>query len=291
MDANTLLVVSAVLAASAGAGAGLLAGRLMTLPRLLGIGLALVSAGGAGALAWFIVSHDVVPRQAFDRARADAEALPEVRILKASYPEAYGRLQASLTLIQDKRLGEVGVRQQVRSIATATMLANARKATDANVVRLMQLRRDKARALGEKSVAWCYDFTRGARLTFDPDAVVDAALLERERAVTTDILIQTAREPVLNAAGAKADDYTLKSRIDQYYEVELRDQVASRVQSTFPEADRKVIVMLTGRKVSIDDPARQGLLCRYSIALLDETLKLSADKAAMVYRLNMGKGL
>jgi hypothetical protein len=291
MDANTLLVVSAVLAASAGAGAGLLAGRLMNLPRLLGIGLALVSAGGAGALAWFIVSHDVVPRQAFDRARADAEALPEVRILKASYPEAYGRLQASLTLIQDKRLGEVGVRQQVRSIATATMLANARKATDANVVRLMQLRRDKARALGEKSVAWCYDFTRGARLTFDPDAVVDAALLERERAVTTDILIQTAREPVLNAAGAKADDYTLKSRIDQYYEVELRDQVASRVQSTFPEADRKVIVMLTGRKVSIDDPARQGLLCRYSIALLDETLKLSADKAAMVYRLNMGKGL
>ncbi|MDH4386105.1 MAG: hypothetical protein QE280_11770 [Caulobacter sp.] len=291
MDANTLLVVSAVLAASAGAGAGLLAGRLMNLPRLLGIGLALVSAGGAGALAWFIVGHDVVPRQAFDRARADAEALPEVRILKASYPEAYGRLQASLTLIQDKRLGEVGVRQQVRSIATATMLANARKATDANVVRLMQLRRDKARALGEKSVAWCYDFTRGARLTFDPDAVVDAALLERERAVTTDILTQTAREPVLNAAGAKADDYTLKSRIDQYYEVELRDQVASRVQSTFPEADRKVIVMLTGRKVSIDDPARQGLLCRYSIALLDETLKLSADKAAMVYRLNMGKGL
>jgi hypothetical protein len=49
--------------------------------------------------------------------------------------------------------------------------------------------------------------------------------------------------------------------------------------------------MLTGRKVSIDDPARQGLLCRYSIALLDETLKLPADKAAMVYRLNMGKGL
>ena len=291
MDANTLLVVSAVLAACAGAGAGLLVGRLMNLPRLLGIGLALVSAGGAGALAWFIVSHDVAPRQAFDRARADAEALPEVRILKASYPEAYGRLQASLTLIQDKRLGEVGVRQQVRSIATATMLANARKATDANVVRLMQLRRDKARALAEKSVAWCYDFTRGARLTFDPDAVVDAALLERERAVTTDILTQTAREPVLNAAGAKADEYTLKSRIDQYYEVELRDQVASRVQSTFPEADRKVIVMLTGRKVSIDDPARQGLLCRYSIALLDETLKLSVDKAAMVYRLNMGKGL
>jgi hypothetical protein len=291
MDANSLLVMSAALAACAGAGVGLLAGRLMNLPALMGGALAVIAAGAAGALAWFIVSHDVVPRQAFDRARAEAEALPEVKVLKASYPDAYARLQAELTLIQDKRLGEVGVRQQVRAIATATMLANARKATDANLVRLMQLRRDKASALGEKSVAWCYDFTRGARLTFDPDTVVDGALLERERTVTTDILSQTARAPVLNAAGAKVDEYTLKSRIDQYYEVELRDQIASRVQSAFPEPDRKVIVMLTGRKVSIDDPARQGLLCRYSIALLDETLKLPADKAAMVYRLNMGKGL
>jgi len=291
MDANTLLVISAAVAACAGAGGGLLAGRLMNLPALMGAGLAIVAAGAAGALAWFIVDHDVVPRQAFDRARSEAESLPEVKVLKASYPEAYARLQADLTLVQDKRLGEVGVRQQVRSIATSTMLANARKATDANVVRLMELRRDKAKALGEKSVAWCYDFTRGARLTFDPDAAVDAALLERERVVTTDILTQTAKAPVLNAAGAKADDYTLKSRIDQYYEVELRDQVAARVQSNFSQADRKVIVMLTGRKVSIDDPARQGLLCRYSIALLDETLKLPPDKAAMVYRLNMGKGL
>lgn len=201
MDANSLLVMSAALAACAGAGVGLLAGRLMNLPALMGGALAVIAAGAAGALAWFIVSHDVVPRQAFDRARAEAEALPEVKVLKASYPDAYARLQAELTLIQDKRLGEVGVRQQVRAIATATMLANARKATDANLVRLMQLRRDKASALGEKSVAWCYDFTRGARLTFDPDTVVDGALLERERTVTTDILSQTARAPVLNAAG------------------------------------------------------------------------------------------
>jgi hypothetical protein len=291
MDGTTTLILVAAIAGLVGAGAGVILARVTRLPAVLTLVAALVFAAAAAGVGWFIARQDVLPRQAFDAERKAIETVPEVQVMRQYYPEDYAKMQNDLELVKGDRLGPTGVRQIVRSNANALLQREARKASDANLIQLMQFRRDKAKALGAKSVTWCYDFTRGARLSFDPDTVVDPAIVARERAATSAILKQTATAPVKDAAGAKKDEYTLKSRLEQYYQVQLRDQVADRAQAQFQPAEREIIVSLAGRNVTVSDSTRQSLLCRYNIALLDETLKLPADKAAMVYRLNVGKGL
>jgi hypothetical protein len=291
MDGMMTVIVAAGIAAVVGAVVGLIISRVMSLSSGLTIGAAVLFALAAGGVGFFLAKQDLLPRQAFDKARKDIETVPEVRVMRQYYPADYAKLQNDLEMVKGDRIGATGVRQMVRANANALLLREARKANDANLIQLMTLRRDKARALAGRSVSWCYDFTRGTRLSFDPDTVVDPAIVERERAATAAILTQTATAPMLEAAGAKKDQYTLKSRVEQYYEVELRDQVATRVAASFQPAEQETIISLAGRNVTVTDSARQSLLCRYNIALLDETLKLAPDKAAMVYRLNLGKGL
>lgn len=291
-----LVLLSAGAGAVVGAAVGAIFGKVMNLPTALTIGAAVVFAGGAGAGGYFLARHDLVPAQQFADARKAAEDLPDVKVIRQAFPADYAVLQNQLEMMKGERLGVAGVNQIVRANANALMQREARKASDANLVTLMRIRRDKAEALRQKNVAWCYDFTRGARLTFDPDAVVGPELVQRERDATSAILAQVAAAPLLNAPGAAGansttGDRSLKAQQERYGQVEVRDGVARRARAGFSEEEQKTIVMLSGRKVSLDDAGRQGLMCRYSIAQLDETLKLPPETAAMVYRLNLSKGL
>ncbi|MBX3480815.1 MAG: hypothetical protein KF842_10460 [Caulobacter sp.] len=291
-----LILVSVAVGAVVGAVAGFIIGRVMNLSAALSIGAGVLIAAVGGGGGYFLAINDFVPAQKFAAARDAAEALPDVKVLKQYFPADYAALQNQMEVVKGDRLGVAGVNQMVRATANAVMQREARKATDANLIRLMQLRRDKAEALRQKDVSWCYDFTRGARLTFDPNAVVPAEMVQRERDITSDILRQVATDPVLNAPGAAGansttEDRSLKAQQLRYGQVEIRDGVARRARSGFTEDEQKTIVMLSGRGVSLDDAPRQSLMCRYSIAQLDETLKLPPEQAAMVYRLNLGKGL
>ncbi|MBI1407870.1 MAG: hypothetical protein GC145_17285 [Caulobacter sp.] len=291
-----LILVSVAVGAVVGAVAGVIIARVMNLPAALTIGAAVVIAAVGGGGGYFLAQNDFVPAQEFAAAREAAEALPDVKVLKQYFPADYAALQNQMEVVKGDRLGVAGVNQMVRATANAVMQREARKANDANLVRLMQLRRDKAEALRQKNVAWCYDFTRNARLTFDPNAVVPPEMVQRERDITSDILRQVATDPVLNAPGAagansNTEDRSLKAQQLRYGQVEIRDNVAKRARAGFSEDEQKTIVMLSGRSVSLDEAPRQGLMCRYSIAQLDETLQLPPEQAAMVYRLNLGKGL
>jgi hypothetical protein len=291
MSAQMLVIVACLAGAAVGVVAAVIVGKVkdLSMPIIIGAAVGL-GAIGAGA-GWFIARQDLVPGQQFAEARQGAETMPDVQVLKQYYPADYAKLQNDLDLIQDKRLGQLGVLSAIQSSANTVMLREARKASDENLLKLMQLRRDKAEALRAKSPAWCYDFTRGARLTFDPSAAVGPDLVARERQITSDILKQVAVAPVTDAAGNEKNDYKLSTRRKQYFQVELRDQVSARARSGFAADEQETIVMLSGRKVSLSDAPRQSLMCRYNIALLDETLKLEPETAAMIYRLNLGKGL
>ncbi|HYE45923.1 MAG TPA: hypothetical protein VEA44_09140 [Caulobacter sp.] len=291
MDANTIVILIAAGAAVVGGLLGFVVGRAINQGTGLAIAIAVIGALGAGGVGWFLANQDVIPRQQFDAARQAAEGLPEVQALKAHYPVDYAKLQNDLEMIKGERGGALAVNQTVRSNTNAVLLRETPKANDANILVLMKLKRDKAQALSAKSPAYCYDFTRNARLTFDVDAAIGPDLVKRERDAATAILIQAATDPVKDAEGAIRNPDKLPGLIKKYYQDELRYQIQDRVLATFPPADAKIISQLTGRKVSVSDPARQTLLCRYNIALIDEQLKLPAEKAAMVYRLGLGKGL
>ena len=292
MDANTTVILIAAGAALVGAVIGFAVGKAaLKQGAALSAVIAVIAALGFGGVGWFLAKQDVIPRQQFDAARLAAEDLPEMKVLKQYYPADYAKLQNSLELIKDDRGGALAVDQQVRATTSAVMQRVVRQASDANILTLMKIKRDKAEALGAKSPAYCYDFTRNARLDFDPDAVVGPEIVKRERDATAVILQQVATDPLKDAAGANVNPDNLPASIKKYYQDELRYRIQDKVLATFPPADAKVITMLTGRKVAIDDPGRQSLLCRYNIALIDEQLKLPADQAAMVYRLGLGKGL
>lgn len=292
MDANTTVMLIAGGAAVVGAGLGFVVGKAaLKQGAAVSAVIALVAAGGFGGVGWFLANQDVIPRQQFDAARLAAEDLPEVKVLKQYYAADYAKMQREMDLIQDERGGALAVDQQVRLATSAVMQRETRKANDANIITLMKIKRDKAEALGAKSPAYCYDFTRNARLEFDVDAAAGPEIVRREREAVAAILQQVATNPLKDAAGADVNPDNLPASIKKYYQDELRYKIQDKVLATFPPADAKVITMLTGRKVAIDDPGRQALLCRYNIALIDEQLKLPADQAAMVYRLGLGKGL
>ena len=291
MDATTITLSSIVSGIAVGAIGGVVLARALSMKGgLLIAGIVVIGAAG-GALGWFFADHDLVPNQKFANARKDAERLPEVATLKQYYPADYAKMQNDMELVKDKRLGTTGIAQLVHSNARAVLSRDLKKASDENLIALMKIRRDKAEALGKVSPAYCYDFTRGARLTFDPDTVVSADLVQRERAATAAILEQVATNPVKDAAGANLDPEDSNERVDLWFDVQLKNKIGDQALAGFTPEDAKTVRQLTGRNISVSDPARQALLCRYNIALLDETLKLPPAKAATVARLNVGKGL
>ncbi|RYE88272.1 MAG: hypothetical protein EOP19_01900 [Hyphomicrobiales bacterium] len=291
MDATTLTIVSIVAGVLVGAVGGLVLARALSLKGGLLIGGMVLIGVAGGALGWFFADHDLVPNQKYALARKDAERLPEVATLKQYYPADYAKMQNDMELLKGKRLGTTGIAQLVHSNARAVLSRELKKASDDNLITLMKIRRDKAEALGKVSPAYCYDFTRGARLTFDPDTVVSADLVTRERNATAAILEQVATAPAKDAAGANLDPEDSQERVDLWYDVQLKNQIGDKALAGFSPEDAKTVRQLTGRNISVSDPARQTLLCRYNIALLDETLKLPPAKAATVARLNVGKGL
>ena len=291
MNGLTTTILAVLVGAALGVGAGLVFGKLFDLGGKAIIVLAVVFAAIAGIGAQFIVSTDAAPGKAFDEARASAEALPDVAALKQYYPEEYAALEKDFDLARQQKLGAAGARDAVRRNVYQLVKRQAKLADDANLIALMTLSRDKGAAL-VNNPAFCHQHFTGARLTFNPETVFPAPMLERDHTVSAALLKQTATAPVSNAAGARVDDGDIKSRVRDYYEVELRDKVAERTRAGFTPAEREQLQILAGRKVSLEgDTAKQGMLCRFNIALLDETLKLPADKAAMVYRLNLVKGL
>ncbi len=291
MDATTITIISIVAGVAVGAIGGMVLARALSMKGgLLIAGVIVVGAAG-GALGWFFADHDLVPNQKFANARKDAERLPEVATLKQYYPADYAKMQNDMELVKDKRLGTTGIAQLVHSNARTVLSRELKKATDENLITLMKIRRDKAEALGKVSPAYCYDFTRGARLDFDPDTVVSADLVQRERAATAAILEQVATNPVKDAAGANLNPEDGGKLVDLWYDVQMKNKIGDQALAGFTPEDAKTVRQLTGRNISVSDPKRQALLCRYNIALLDETLKLPPAKAATVGRLNVGKGL
>lgn len=291
MDATTITIISIVAGIAVGAIGGVVLARALSMKGgLLIAGIVVIGAAG-GALGWFFADHDLVPNQKFANARKDAERLPEVATLKQYYPADYAKMQNDMELVKDKRLGTTGIAQLVHSNARTVLSRELKKATDENLITLMKIRRDKAEALGKVSPAYCYDFTRGARLDFDPDTVVSADLVQRERAATAAILEQVATNPVKDAAGANLNPEDGGKLVDLWYDVQMKNKIGDQALAGFTPEDAKTVRQLTGRNISVSDPKRQALLCRYNIALLDETLKLPPAKAATVGRLNVGKGL
>lgn len=291
MDATTITIISIVAGIAVGAIGGVVLARALSMKGgLLIAGIVVIGAAG-GALGWFFADHDLVPNQKFANARKDAERLPEVATLKQYYPADYAKMQNDMELVKDKRLGTTGIAQLVHSNARTVLSRELKKATDENLITLMKIRRDKAEALGKVSPAYCYDFTRGARLDFDPDTVVSADLVQRERAATAAILEQVATNPVKDAAGANLNPEDGGKLVDLWYDVQMKNKIGDQALAGFTPEDAKTVRQLTGRNISVSDPRRQALLCRYNIALLDETLKLPPAKAATVGRLNVGKGL
>lgn len=291
MDATTITIVSIVAGIAIGAVGGFVLSRALSLKGALMIAGVVVLGAAGGALGWFFADHDLVPNQKFANARKEAEKLPEVATLKQYYPADYAKMQNDMELVKGKRLGTTGIAQLVHSNARAVLSREMKKASDENLVTLMTIRRDKAQALGKVSPAYCYAFTRGARLTFDPDTVVSPDLVKRERDATAAILRQVATAPIKDAAGANLDPEDSNKRVDLWYDVQLKNEIGDKALAGFSAEDAKTVRQLTGRNISVSDPARQTLLCRYNIALLDETLKLPAAKAATIGRLNVGKAL
>ncbi|MDB5472577.1 MAG: hypothetical protein JWR84_4137 [Caulobacter sp.] len=291
MDANTITIVSIVIGVLVGAVGGLVLSRALSMKGGLMIaGVVLIGAAG-GALGWFFADHDLVPNQKFALARKDAERLPEVATLKQYYPTDYAKMQNDMELVKGKRGGATAIAQLVHSNARTVLSREMKKASDDNLIALMKIRRDKAEALGKVSPAYCYDFTRGARLSFDPDTVVNADLVKRERDATAAILEQVATNPVKDAAGANLNPEEGGKLVDLWYDVQMKNQIGDQALAGFAPDDAKIVRQLTGRNISVSDPKRQALLCRYNIALLDETLNLPPAKAATVARLTVGKGL
>ncbi|MFN3856270.1 MAG: hypothetical protein ACK4RV_00860 [Caulobacter sp.] len=288
----TTILTMAAIAAVVGAVVGLVLSKVLPLPKAAGYAMIGLFAVGGGGVGYFLAMQDVIPKQEFDKARAAMDQLPDVQAIKQYYPNDYAELQRNLEVIKNERKGTTGVAQYVRAQANAVLLREARKGNDDNLVALMTLRRDKAVAIAEKSPAYCFEFVGGRRLSFDPDTIVGPEMVERERAITAEVLKQTATAPVLNAAGAVKDDEKIETRVELYYQVEVRDAVAAKARARFTPDEQKTIQMLASRSVSLQgDTAKQSLMCRYGIAQIDETLKLPKDKAAMVYRLNIRQGL
>lgn len=291
MDANTITIISIVVGVLAGAVGGFVLSNGLRMTGGLMIAAIVVIGAAGGALGWFFADHDLVPNQQYALARKEAEKLPEVATLKKYYPTDYAKMQNDMELLKGKRLGSTGIAQLVHSNARAVLSREMKKASDENLITLMKIRRDKAEALGKVNVGYCYDFTRGARLAFDPDTVVSADLVKRERDATAAILEQVATNPVKDAAGANLNPEDGGKLVDLWYDVQMKNQIGDQALAGFDPEDAKIVRQLTGRNISVDDPKRQGLLCRYNIALLDATLKLPPAKAATVGRLSVGKGL
>lgn len=291
MDATTITIISIVAGLAVGVVGGFVLARALSMKGALMIAAMAVIGAGGGALGGFFADHDLVPNQKFALARKEAEKLPEVATLKQYYPADYAKMQNDMELVKGKRLGTTGIAQLVHSNARTVLSRELKKASDENLITLMKIRRDKAEALGKVNVGYCYDFTRGARLTFDPDTVVSADLVKREREATAAILEQVATNPVKDAAGANLNPEDGGKLVDLWYDVQMKNKIADQALAGFEAEDAKIVRQLTGRNISVDDPKRQGLLCRYNIALLDEALKLPPAKAATIGRLNVGKGL
>jgi hypothetical protein len=153
----------------------------------------------------------------------------------------------------------------------------------------MRLPRDEAQALNAKSPAYCIEYFNGGRLSSAPAAVLPAELMQRDAAVSAELLQQTATAPAKDAPGAEQRDLSYASRVKLYEENNVREAVIAKSYSPFSKAEQASIKLMVRRKANLrDEPALAAMLCNYKIALLDETLKLPQAQAAMVFRMNQG---
>lgn len=289
MDATTSTILVIAGLGALGAAIGAVVGTVFGGGRNGMIGLAALFALVGAAGGWWLNQHSIQPGLAYQAAAKSADSSPDVMALKRYYPNDYTTLQRALEAAKDDRKGAAGamylVRLQVRDVASRQVRAGA----DKELVALMAVRRDEAKALQAKSALYCMEFFNGGRFSFDPADIMSADLLKRDAQASADLFTQTATNPVKDAAGAHTDDFTWAGRERAWYEVADRDAVAAKAIAQFPEADRANIRMMTTRKLNLrNQPALAAQLCKYKIALLDEALKLPEPKAAMVYRLNQG---
>jgi hypothetical protein len=251
----------------------------------LAVLLGLVGAGGG----WWLFNHDIKPRLAYEAAAQAAEASPDVAALKQYYPTDYANMQQALEMQKGERKGAAGAQYLIRLTVNGVVTRQAKLGGDKQLVALMNLRRDEGQALVAKSPSYCTEYFSGGKLSFDPAGVLPADLLKRDAAVSADLLQQTAANPAKNAPGAEARDMSLASRTVLYEENLVRQAVLDKSLAQFPKEDQQTIKMMATRKTGLRDrPALAATMCRYKLAMLDETLKLPEAKAAMIYRMNHG---
>ncbi len=289
MSAMTWTIILVVGMAAAGVAVAAIVSTIFQGGRsgLIGLGVLFGLAGGAGG--WWLDQHSLQPGLAFQAKAKAADASPDVVALKRYYPDEYAAMQRSLAAAKDDHTGAAGalylIRLQVRSVITRQFPLGA----DKQLVALMTLQRDEAKALAAKNPAYCTEYFNGGRLSFDPGEVLPADLLQRDAAVAGDLLQQTAMAPAKNAAGAEQRDLSYASRFKLYEQNTVRDAVIGKAQSQFSTDDQKSINLMVRRKASLrDQPALAALMCKYKTALLEENLKLPEPQAAMVYRMNQG---
>jgi hypothetical protein len=289
MSAMTWTIVLVVGMAAAGVAIGAVLASIFGGGRagLIGLG-ALFGLGGAAG-GWWLDKHDVQPRLAFEAAVKAADASPDVVAMKRYYPTDYQNMQRALEMAKGERKGAAGAQYMIRLHVRDVVTRQVRLGADKELVALMTLTRDEARALSARSPGECLEYFNGGKLSFDPAKALSPDLVKRDAVLAADLFQQTATRPVKDAAGAHVDDFTWKGRERSWYEVADRDAVAARAMAQFPAADQPTIKMMATRKIKLDDrPMLQAQLCKYKISLMDEALKLPEAKAAMVYRMNLG---
>lgn len=254
---------------------------------LFGLGALFGLVGAAGG--YYLNVHDVQPRLAFEAAAKAADDSPDVQALKRYYPTDYTNMQRALEAAKNERKGAAGALYLVRLHIRDVVARQFKLGADKELVALMTQQRDEARALAAKQPVYCAEYFNGGRLSFDPADVLPADLLQRDAAVAGGLLAQTAMSPAKEAAGAEQRDMTYASRFKLYEQNTVRDAVIGKAQAQFSKADLATINLMVRRKTNPSrQPALAASLCRYKLALLDETLKLAEPQAAMVYRMNQG---
>lgn len=249
----------------------------------LAVLFALVGAAGG----WWVNEHSIQPGLAYQASAKAADESADVLALKRYYQADYQNMQQALAMAKDDRKGAAGAQYLVRLQIRDSVRRQVKLGGDKQLVALMTLQRDEARALAAKSPDWCMQYFNGGRWSFDPTKELSAELLQRDAAVSADLLTQTATAPDKDAAGAEARDLSYASRYKLYLQNNVREAVLNKAVAGFSADEQKTINLMARRKANLrGQPALSSLMCKYKIALLEETLKLPEPQAAMTYRMN-----
>lgn len=250
-------------------------------------GLAVVFALIGAAGGWWLNEHSIQPGLAYQASAKSADASPDVLALKRYYPEDYKNMQTALVAAKDDRKGAAGAQYLVRLQIRDTVRRQVKLGGDKQLVALMTLQRDEAKALAAKSPKYCMEYFNGGRWSFDPTKELSSDILQRDAAVSADLLTQTATAPDKDAAGAEQRDLSYASRYKLYLQNNVREAVLEKAMAGFSKDEQKTINLMARRKANLrGQTALSTLMCNYKIALLEETLKLPEEKAAMTFRMN-----